>query len=162
MYYSIHFRKWTSCGFKDNCLSKKNHLNNFVKQSFFNDEFHPFWFHPCSHNKIFYHVILDFILRGKEYSNNKLSMSPKYSLNNLSCSCSHVHEIMLLHKTNGLSISCFFHLYYTHLIVNILLILFINALLFNKHFHDTIIISMSIKASKIFIITHIYSKVFSF
>jgi len=75
-------------------------------------------------------------------------------------------NILILHKTNELSISCFLHLYCTHLIMKIFLILLRNGLQFNKHFHDIIIISLNIKASKffvytkLFIVTHICSKLF--
>jgi hypothetical protein len=85
----------------------------------------------------------------------------------LECDAHFLTNILILHKTNGLSTNCFLHLYCTHLIMNILLFIFRNALSSNKHFHDTIINSINIKASKffvytnLFIITHIYSKFFS-
>jgi hypothetical protein len=97
-----------------------------------------------------------------------IESNAKFGLSLLSiiskCDAHFQTNILVFHKTNGLSTIFFLHLYYIHLIMNILFFLFKDTLSFNKHFHDTIIIFMNIKAlkffvyTKLFTITHIYSK----
>jgi hypothetical protein len=65
LFYSTIFRVWKNLDFKAKLFQKISSFIKFHWNRFFYDEFHPFSFHPCPHDKILCHVNLDSIIGGK-------------------------------------------------------------------------------------------------